>query len=172
MAIPRARKMLLASLMGAAALTTAAATLSAAQAAPQPEAPGTARAGIEAEMTSAVEDLNYPDADRILQEQKITLKRGDGHITLVGCEAPHDMMVKSRTAQKEFCFAVQGNRGFLTMELEDAYGIWTEDHPVQAKITADSKETVINAPKNDYTPFGEAGGARNRSVLVELRVAS
>lgn len=61
------------------------------------------------------------------------------------------------------------------MELADAFGMWTERHPVQATITANGKETVITAPKKesvDYTPFGESGSSEKRSVLVELRVTS
>lgn len=33
----------------------------------------------------AVEDFKYPNADKILAEQNIVLKRGDGHITLADC---------------------------------------------------------------------------------------
>ncbi len=61
-------------------------------------------------------------------------------------------MVKSRTGSGEFCFAVNGNKGYLALELDQAFGMWTEGHPVQAKVTSDGKETVINAPKNDYKP--------------------
>ena len=51
-------------------------------------------------MPSAVEDFSYPNAARILQDQKIALKRGDGHITLTGCDSAHDIMVKSRTGAR------------------------------------------------------------------------
>ncbi|MEV5126052.1 hypothetical protein AB0K49_25150 [Streptomyces decoyicus] len=81
-------------------------------------------------------------------------------------------MVKSRTGAKEFCFSVRGTKGYLAMELADAFGMWTVGHPVQATITADGKETVVNAPKDDYKPLGESGSSEKRSVLVELRVTS
>ncbi|MEU6367599.1 hypothetical protein ABZ876_18115 [Streptomyces sp. NPDC046931] len=121
-------------------------------------------------MPSAVETYDYPGAAKIQAEQKITLKRGDGHILLTDCASAFDIKVESRTAGMYFCFKVSGKQGFLTMELPDAYGIWTQDHPVQATLDTGGKETVVNAPKNDYTPVGEAGDTSKRSVLVELRV--
>jgi hypothetical protein len=126
----------------------------------------------DSDIPLAVEDFAYPGAAEILQNQKIALKRGDGHIMLSDCVAAHDITVKSRLAQKTFCFAVTGKQGYLALELPDAFGMWTEDYPVQAKIVSDGNETVVNAPKNDYTPFGEAGDSAKRSVLVELRVTS
>lgn len=124
----------------------------------------------DTDMPSAVETFDYPGAAKIQAERKITLKRGDGHIMLTDCTSAYDIKVESRTAGMYYCFKVSGKQGYLTMELPDAYGIWTQDHPVQATLTTDGKETVVNAPKNDYTPVGEAGDASKRSVLVELRV--
>ncbi|PJJ05971.1 hypothetical protein BX264_6446 [Streptomyces sp. 2333.5] len=170
--IPHARKALLTSLVGAMSLSAVMAGLTLAQAAPQDDPPPSTAGSAASEMPSAVEDFSYPNAARILQDQKITLKRGDGHIMLTGCDSAYDIMVKSRTGAGEFCFAVRGTKGYLTMELADAFGMWTVGHPVQAKITADGKETVINAPKNDFKPLGEAGSSEKRSVLVELRVTS
>ncbi|MER6307533.1 hypothetical protein [Streptomyces sp. NPDC001657] len=166
--LPLARKVLLSGLAGAMSLSAVMAGLTTAQAAPQDDPPPPAAS----EMPSAVEDFGYPNAARILQDQKISLKRGDGHILLTGCDSAHDIMVKSRTGPGDYCFAVRGTKGYLTMELADAFGLWTEGHPVQATITADGKATVINAPKNDYKPLGEAGSSEKRSVLVELRVTS
>ncbi|GAA1953400.1 hypothetical protein [Kitasatospora viridis] len=177
MSIPPApRTLVLAALAVTAASLTLATTI--AQAAPQTgqSAPAQAAATAPAQaagddaMPSAVEDYLHPGAAQILQNQKITLKRGDGHLKLVDCQARHDVMVESRLAQKQFCFAVTGSKGYLALELPDAFGIWTEDHPVQAKITAEGKETVIDAAKNDYQPIGEAGSTGKRSVLVELRI--
>ncbi|MDD9381232.1 hypothetical protein M8Z33_32190 [Streptomyces sp. ZAF1911] len=168
MAISRARKALLTGLVGAAAAVAGVASLGVAHAGPQ--APAAVAA---ADMPIALEDFSYPDAARILADQKITLKRGDGNIVFVDCAAgTPDITVKSRIAQKNFCFDVIGTKGWLTLELPDAFGIWTEAHPVQAKITADGQETVVDAPANDYKPFGEAGDSGTPSVLVELRVTS
>ncbi|MEW2581539.1 hypothetical protein [Streptomyces syringium] len=121
-------------------------------------------------MAFAVERFEYPEAAKILKEQGIVLRKGDGRILLTECATAHDIKVKSRVGQKDFCFAVKGKQGHLILELQQAYGIWTEDHPVQAKITVDGKDTIIDAPKNDYKPFGEAVDPAKPAVLLELRV--
>ncbi|WP_269853123.1 hypothetical protein [Streptomyces sp. RPT161] len=159
---------------GALAISAAVATLTTAQAAqpdptPAPPVSPTASSADDA-MPSAVEDFAYPGAAKIFQDKQILLKRGDGHILLTDCKSPHAIMVESRTAQKQFCFAVSGKQGELTLELPDAYGIWTQDHPVEATVKSDDKETVVEAGKNDYQPFGESGTSGKRAVLVELRV--
>ncbi|UNO41725.1 hypothetical protein [Streptomyces sp. MST-110588] len=149
-------------------------TLSVAQAAPQPT-PAVAGTAASGDMPPVVEDFTYPGAAKLLQEREITLKRGDGHIMLSDCNARHDIKVESRTGDNFFCFTVSGNDGYLTMELPDAYAMWTKGHPVQAKIVAEAtgKTTVVKAPKTPeykYTTMGETGDTHKRSVLVELRV--
>ncbi|MDI3424356.1 hypothetical protein [Streptomyces luteolus] len=76
MAITPARKLL----MGSAAAALVAGLGTTALAAPQAAAPAAPRAA--AEMPVAIEDFNYPGANKLLAERGITLKRGDGHITL------------------------------------------------------------------------------------------
>ncbi|MFJ4910754.1 FG-GAP-like repeat-containing protein [Streptomyces sp. NPDC093249] len=165
MAIPRARKALPAGFVGATAALAGIASLGL-YAAPQ--------AAAAADLPTAVEDLSYPDASRILADQKITLKRGDGRIVFIDCAAgTPDIEVRSRTGQNGYCFDVIGNQGgWITLELPDAFGIWTEAYPVKAKITTNGQQTVVNAPANDYTTYGEAGDSGTSSVLVELRVAA
>lgn len=170
MAISRARKALLlgasgalAACLGAVALTTGA------QASPR-TAQTALTAELATEMPAAVEDFSYPGADKIFQERNITLKRGDGHITLVGCTEAWNIKIESRLDNGGYCFRATAKTGFLTLELPDAYGVWTEDHPVEATLTAEGKETVVNVPTDDYQPVGEAGDSGLRSVLVELRV--
>ncbi|OEJ32951.1 hypothetical protein BGK67_17925 [Streptomyces subrutilus] len=130
------------------------------------------QAAAATEMPVAVEDFAYPDAAKIQAEQKILLKRGDGHITLVDCAAgTPDILVKSRAGLKNYCFDVNAPKGFVTLEIPSAFGIWTEDFPVKATITTDGTDkTVVDAPANDYKPFGEAGDSGAPSILVELRV--
>jgi hypothetical protein len=174
--IPTGRRRVMASVAGALAISAAVATLTTAHAAPADPSPSpapsvsaTPAAGADA-MPSAVEDFAYPGAAKIFQDKQILLKQGDGHILLTDCKSSYAIMVESRTAQKQFCFAVSGKQGELTLELPDAYGIWTQDHPVEATVKSDDKETVIEAAKNDYKPFGESGTSGKRAVLVELRV--
>uniref|UniRef100_A0AAU2UVZ7 Secreted protein n=1 Tax=Streptomyces sp. NBC_00003 TaxID=2903608 RepID=A0AAU2UVZ7_9ACTN len=145
-----------------------------------PEA-GKAANASTAEMPFAVETFDYPNAETVLNERKITLKRGDGNITLkpgngqegyAGCTASNNIWIESRVDKKGFCFVAKAKSGYLTMEVADAYAIWTEDHSVRAKLTTEGKTTTVDAPKNDTTQVGESNvpGGRKRSVLVELRV--
>jgi len=121
-------------------------------------------------MPSAVEDFSYPGADRVFQERKITLKRGDGRIMLADCAGTWNIKIESRLDSNGYCFRTTAKTGYLSLELPDAYGVWTEDHPVAAKLTADGKETLVKVPADEYQPVGEAGDNGLRSVLVELRV--
>ncbi|WP_371790380.1 hypothetical protein OG285_05830 [Streptomyces sp. NBC_01471] len=166
-AITRARKALFASIIGALTASAGLLALNTANAEPQ-----AATATAAADMPTTVETFDYPGADKIAADRQIVLKRGDGHIVLSDCAQPYDIMVKSRVAATNFCFTVHGSKGLLTLELPDAFGVWTEAHPVTATLTADGKENVVKAPANDYTPMGEAGDSGLRSVLVELRVTS
>ncbi|MGA5422390.1 hypothetical protein [Streptomyces lavendulocolor] len=124
-------------------------------------------------LRSAVEDFTYPGATQIEQERGIKLKRGDGRLLLVSCAGTWDIMVESRRdAQGGYCFDAQGSSGYLSLELPDAFGIWTEANSVQAKLTADGETTTVAVPAHSVKPIGEtdqsSGG--KRSVLVELRV--
>ncbi|WP_338686580.1 hypothetical protein QD712_37740 [Streptomyces acidiscabies] len=167
MAIPRARKALGLGLTGAvvAGLGVMALPLGA-----EASVPTTVTAAADAKMPSAVEDFSYPGADRVLQERKITLKRGDGRILLADCAGTWNIKIESRLDSNGYCFRTTAKTGFLSLELPDAYGVWTEDHPVSAKLTAAGKETVVKVPADEYQPVGEAGATDLHSVLVELRV--
>ncbi|MFJ6637082.1 hypothetical protein ACIQMR_38075 [Streptomyces sp. NPDC091376] len=168
MAITRARKTLLAGLTAAIAAGLGATALAAPQTVPSaPRAAG--------DMPLAVEDFNYPGADKVLAERNITLKRGDGHIVLtditdVGqCLAdPSNLLVESFLGK--FCFRTNAKTGYLTLELPKAFSLWTGDQPVQATLTAEGEETVVNAPANDLTAVGVGGGTDQQSTLVELRL--
>jgi hypothetical protein len=49
----------------------------------------------------AIEDYGYPNADKILADRGIRLKRGDGHITLADCASATDLFeVWSRANDK------------------------------------------------------------------------
>ncbi|MFF4189318.1 hypothetical protein ACFYZ9_39640 [Streptomyces sp. NPDC001691] len=167
MAISRVRKMLLTGLVSAFAVTATA--LGAAHAVTGSPSPAAAAASDE--MPSTTEDFNYPDAAKIQAEKGITLKRGDGHIVLSSCDGTEDIKVLSKTGQKDYCFAVKAKAGYVTLELARAYGIWTKAAPVKTTIKdPDGDTTVINAPANAFTGYGEATAERIPTSLIELRV--
>ncbi|MFC8917215.1 hypothetical protein ACFT5C_15730 [Streptomyces sp. NPDC057116] len=154
----------LSGLVGAFSVVGGISAFGAASAAPQQADPAAA-----VDVPWAVEDFSYPGAAEIQESRQVVLRRGDGHITLTTCEGTPDILVKSR-GQKSYCFDVNAERGYLTLELPDAFGIWTQAHPVEATLTADGKKTTVVAEANDYEPLGEGVDKGPRSVLVELRV--
>ncbi|MGA5408745.1 hypothetical protein ACPCSC_15940 [Streptomyces lavendulocolor] len=129
-----------------------------------------------------MEGFTHPGAERILQDRKITLKRGDGGIMLKpgdgvsglsGCSEARDIWVESRVDEKRgYCFLTTGTSGYLAMEIPDTFMLWTQDRAVRATVTAAGKKTTYEAGKDQVTPIGEADqdGGEKRSVLVELRI--
>lgn len=165
-------------LVGAVLAGAAVTGLSSASAAPQDAAAAPA-ADTATQMPSAVEDFQYPGAAQILKDRQITLKQGDGHILLKpqdgsSCSASNEILVDSRLSTGGYCFTVTGTTGYLTMEVPKVYAIWTEDHPVAAKIKviADGTEKGVTVPKNDWVQVGEGDTTTGSkpSVLLELRV--
>lgn len=128
--------------------------------------------------TYAIEDFSHPNGEEIFAEHGVVVKQGDGRImfdTVVAtpsdCADSTNIAIESRNGGDGglLCFITTGPEGFLTLEVDDVYGIWTQDHPVEATLTAEEIETVVDVPANDFKPVGEGGGGA-RSVLVELRV--
>ncbi|MFC5145827.1 hypothetical protein [Streptomyces aureoversilis] len=166
MAIPHARKILTASTIALIASCAGFAPISVAQPAPPRTAPTAAG---DDEMPFAIETFQYPDGAKISQEKGIVLGKGDGRILLTDCAA-YDIKIDSLVGQKDFCFSVKGRQGYLAVEIADAFGIWTKDHPVKATIRSDGKDSSIDVAKNEFQPFGQAGKTRQRALLLELRV--
>ncbi|MEU0700792.1 hypothetical protein ACFY9H_00650 [Streptomyces bacillaris] len=170
MPISTGRKMLLAGLTAALMVGLSATALALPQATPD-----TKRATSAAdEMPVAVEDFIHPGAARLQQERGITLKRGDGRVRLTDVTALNECAggshIAIETRKGLYCFEANSKSGYLTLELPDTFNIWTQDHPLKATLTADGKNTVVNAPADALTTVGEAGDTGKRSALVEIRV--
>ncbi|MFJ9742109.1 hypothetical protein [Streptomyces sp. NPDC101166] len=121
----------------------------------------------------AVEDFNYPQADKILAEQKIVLKRGDGHITLANC-VPNtgQLRLLVRNRPEEVCFNTTGNQGWLALELPGVYSIRGNDYSTTVDMTVGTEEKSYEITKNTYTPVGESVDPENRThTLVEIRTS-
>lgn len=124
----------------------------------------------------AVEDYGYPQADRILAEKGIKLKKGDGHILLADCDqAAQQIRVQtvkddSVGRQGTYCFKALGRTGRLTLELPRVFAVEAADHPVSADLTADGRTTTVDVPQGGFESVGEGTVGGARSVLVELRV--
>ncbi|MEU9082843.1 hypothetical protein [Streptomyces sp. NPDC048357] len=139
------------------------------------EAPSRGTAAVSADLPPYVtEDFRYPDATRIQAELGITLKRGDGHITLADCASATGLMeVYSRTKGK-ICFRATGKTGHLSLEIPAVYGMKGDAaHQADVTLTAEgSKQNVTVAP-NEWKGVGEAADPERRDhVLVEITVSS
>ncbi|MFJ9742562.1 hypothetical protein [Streptomyces sp. NPDC101166] len=130
--------------------------------------------GPQAEPPYAVENFGYPNADKILKEKGIVLRRGDGHITLTDCSAPHQIQVWTlQNTEGRYCFQVSGKTGYLSLEVNRVHAIRTDDRAVRASLTTDGTTTTVDVPKDEYKPVGEGDQADPRpAVLVELRVTA
>lgn len=169
--ISRMRRRALAGIVGVAAIVAASAAVSVATAAPAPTD--------EEQLSYAVEEFEYPNAAKLLQERGIILRKGDGRIVLGDCKTDEDIVVNSTALDNpdrgRYCFKVTGTgkTGYLTLEIPKVVTISAGDYAVRAKVTADSQTTTVDVPKNVMASVGQ-GAARpgGPAVLVELRVTS
>lgn len=137
-------------------------------------ASGTVAAAADETPGYAVEDFNYPQADKILAEQGIALKRGDGHIVLVDCAGGTGLIEvwARRQDNKKICFRVTGNSGWLTMEIPAVHSIKGNDYTTEVDMTVGSEKKSFDITKNEWTSVGESADEQNREhMLVEIRTA-
>ncbi|GGQ75354.1 hypothetical protein GCM10010267_43070 [Streptomyces griseorubens] len=123
----------------------------------------------------AVEDFNYPQADKIKDEQGIVLKRGDGHITLAPCGSQTGLLEVYTRANQIVCFSVTGPTGYLSLEIPSVYGV-KGAAGVEADVTLrapDEAVQEVTVPENSFEPVGESIDPNGRShILVEIRTSA
>ncbi|MFC8873151.1 hypothetical protein ACFUAC_36830 [Streptomyces sp. NPDC057148] len=123
----------------------------------------------------AVEDFNYPQADKIEAEQGIVLKRGDGHIVLAECGSADGLLEIYTRANSMVCFRATGTSGYLSLEIESVYGAKGASE-LNADLTLkapDEDVQEVSVPKDAYTPVGESIDPEGRAhVLVEIRTTA
>jgi hypothetical protein len=125
---------------------------------------------------TAVEDFNYPGADRILAEQGLALKRGDGHLILTGCVSgdPDVLRLAQRGADGGFvCFRLIGSKGHLTLEMPSVYGTQTGAFNTELTLTpSDGGASVTyDVPPRTSEALGESDpDVGVESTLVEIRL--
>ncbi|CAL9472329.1 MULTISPECIES: hypothetical protein [unclassified Streptomyces] len=123
----------------------------------------------------AVEDFNYPQADKIKEEQGIVLKRGDGHITLATCGSRTGLLEVYTHANRLVCFSVTGTSGYLSLEIPSVYGM-KGAAGVDTDVTLRAPdETVqeVTVPENSFEPVGASIDPSGRShILVEIRTSA
>lgn len=114
----------------------------------------------------AVENFAYPNADQILQQKGITLKRGDGHIVLADCDSAPGLLEVWARSQDRICFQVTGATGFLTMEIPSVYGIKGNDYDTTVDMTVDGEDHSFAVGKNEWTPVGETTDPGQRPFML------
>ncbi|MGK5548298.1 hypothetical protein ACSNOH_26745 [Streptomyces sp. URMC 127] len=121
-----------------------------------------------------VEDFNYPGADKIKAEKGITLKRGDGHVTLADCSSGTGLMEVWSRKNEKICFRTTGASGYLTLEIPSVFAVrGASDHAADVTLTApDNTPQEVKVAKGDWTPVGESTDPQSRDhVLVEIRTS-
>ncbi|MEU6105036.1 hypothetical protein [Streptomyces flaveolus] len=136
------------------------------------DAPATAVA--DTQPGYAVEDFNYPQADKIEAEQGIVLKRGDGHIVLAECGSETGLLEVYSRVNSKVCFRATGTSGYLSLEIESVYGVkgaGSQDADLTLKAPDETPQEV-NVPANSFTPVGESIDPDQRDhILVEIRTS-
>ncbi|MEI5520929.1 hypothetical protein WB401_21470 [Streptomyces brasiliscabiei] len=118
----------------------------------------------------AVETYDYPNADEILAEQGITLKRGDGRILLATCASGTGQLEVYSRANAKVCFSVTGDSGWLTLEMPSVYGVKTSAHETELDLTVGTEETTVDVPADTWQAVGESADPESREhTLVEIR---
>ncbi|MFE2528421.1 S1 family peptidase [Streptomyces sp. NPDC059382] len=119
------------------------------------------------------EDGSYPASDQVLADTGAKLIRGDGNITHVSCNDPHQIKVWARDLKlpdERMCFAAPRGTGFLTVSIPGAYRIQTYERSVKADISVKDQTQSLDVASNASKGFGEAGADPSAAVLLELRV--
>ncbi|NUP31947.1 MAG: hypothetical protein HOU01_09540 [Streptomycetaceae bacterium] len=130
-----------------------------------------AQAAADAAPGYAVENFDYPGADRILAEKNIVLKRGDGHITYVDCASGTGFIeVLARQQSSKVCFKVAGNSGWLSLEIPSVFSVKGNDYATRVDMTVGTEAKSFDITKNAWTPVGESADPQGREhMLVEIR---
>ncbi|AXE27823.1 hypothetical protein C0216_28345 [Streptomyces globosus] len=120
----------------------------------------------------AIEDGAYPNADKILAEQKIKLKSGNGHILLAECTGAAELMEVFSHANEKICFKTTGDKGYLSLEIPAVFGVKGNAYAAQVDMSAGDEEKTFTVDKNAWTAVGETADEQGRDfMLLEIRTA-
>ncbi|MER7763709.1 hypothetical protein [Streptomyces sp. NPDC097619] len=119
----------------------------------------------------AIEDFGYPNADKILTEQNITLKRGSGHILLADCASAANLLEVWSRSKEKICFRVTG-AGYLTLEIPSVFVIKGNDYAARVDMKVGAEEKSWDITKNSWTAVGESADEQGRDfMLMEIRTS-
>ncbi|MEU2953921.1 hypothetical protein [Streptomyces xanthochromogenes] len=122
-----------------------------------------------AAMPSTVENFGYPDAEKILKEKNLKLKRGDGHIVLAECGSSPDLLRFVGRDRDDFCFRTIGSKGYLSLEVPAVTGVQTNDHSAHIEMTVNDEKKSYDVGKKQWQGIGETTDPDERDhTLVEI----
>ncbi|MEU9233505.1 hypothetical protein [Streptomyces subrutilus] len=120
----------------------------------------------------AIEDGAYPNAEKILAEQKIKLKSGNGHIQLTECTGAPELMQIFSHENEKVCFQVTGDKGYLSLEIPAVFGVKGNNYSAQVDMSVGSEEKTFTIDKNSWTAVGETADDQGRDfMLLEIRTS-
>ncbi|WP_327286401.1 MULTISPECIES: hypothetical protein [unclassified Streptomyces] len=120
----------------------------------------------------AVEDFSYPNADKILAEQKIKLKSGNGRILLAECTGAPELMEVFSHQNEKVCFRVTGDKGYLSLEIPAVFGVKGNNYAAQVEMSAGTEQKTFNVDRNAWTAVGETADGQGRDfMLLEIRTS-
>ncbi|MER7730176.1 hypothetical protein ABTX80_04775 [Streptomyces erythrochromogenes] len=120
----------------------------------------------------AVEDFSYPNADKILAEQKIKLKSGNGHILLAECTGAPELMEVFPRQNEKVCFRVTGDVGYLSLEIPSVFGVKGNDYAAQVEMSTGAEQKTFTIDKNAWTAVGHTADEQGRDfMLLEIRTS-
>ncbi|MCT9113718.1 hypothetical protein ACFWD7_35365 [Streptomyces mirabilis] len=96
-----------------------------------------------------MEDFDYPQADKILAEKNLVLKRGDGHIALADRVAGTGQLeLLARNNSGKTRFKVVGDEGRLTLEIPAVYSVKGNDYATTVDMTVGTEEKSFDITRN------------------------
>ncbi|GAA2721486.1 MULTISPECIES: hypothetical protein [Streptomyces] len=120
----------------------------------------------------AVETFEYPNAEKILAEQKIKLKKGDGHILLAECTGAPELMEVFSHQNEKVCFRVTGDKGYLSLEIPAVFGVKGNNYAAQVEMSTGTERKTFPVDKNAWTAVGETADKQGRDfMLLEIKTS-
>ncbi|MFJ6783177.1 hypothetical protein [Streptomyces yangpuensis] len=120
----------------------------------------------------AVEDFSYPNADKILAEQKIKLKSGNGHILLAECTGAPELLEVFPLKNEKVCFRVTGDKGYLSLEIPSVFGVKGNNYAAEVEMSTGTEQKTFTVDKNAWTAVGQTADDQGRDfMLLEIRTS-
>lgn len=135
------------------------------------------------ELSPSVQESPYPGAEEILDEHGVRFLGGDGGIVFAGVKfygegfcAPGEIQVEQvwDSRVRFICFRTVSDHGFLSMEVDRVFAVWSGESPVHVTVADTSgvrKFVEIEADSIRWVAV-ETADELPRTTLLEIRLHS